>query len=177
MQHELLSNKLFIIYILLFIFFFKMNGLQSTLFVKSPHHCQKISTDVASVQFIHQETRHHWIASAVMDSELFIFDSLLSTNGLIKETVSVLENIYGSFGQYITTDVTQQLGVKDCGLFAIAFITALCHGQQPEDFRINQKEMRNHFIACIEARDIKPFPATKKKRQRKPLKRWSMPQL
>ena len=143
-----------------------MNGLQSTLFVKSPHHCQKISTDVASVQFIHQETRHHWIASAVMDSELFIFDSFLSTNGLIKETVSVLENIYGSFGQYITTDVTQQLGVKDCGLFAIAFITALCHGQQPENFRIHQKEMRNHFIACIEARDIKPFPATKKETEK-----------
>ena len=30
-----------------------------------------------------------------------IFDILLSTNWLIKENVSVLENIYGSFGQYI----------------------------------------------------------------------------
>ena len=29
----------------------------------------------------------------------------LFTNGLIKETVSTQENIYGSFEQYITTDV------------------------------------------------------------------------
>ena len=38
----------------------------------------------------------------------------LFTNGLIKEIVSVLENICGNFGQKITTDVTQQLGVKEC---------------------------------------------------------------
>ena len=64
----------------------------------------------------------------------FITCRKLSTNGLIKETVSIFENINGSFRQYMPTRV----GCKDCGLFAIAFITALCHGQQqPEDFRIH----------------------------------------
>ena len=73
----------------------------------------------------------------------------VSKKGLIKETVSVIDNIYGSFGKYITKDATQQFGVKDCRLFG--FTRKKCelilfHALKPET----------------------PFPATKKM-QRKPL--------
>ena len=119
----------------------EMEGLQSTVITQSPEHCKNIATDVPSVQLIHQESRHHWIGSAVIDGELHIFGSIQSkTSDLISETVSVLKNIYGNIVEYITTDVTQQSGVTDCGVFAKAYITAVCHQLHPEDCRICQKK-------------------------------------
>ena len=136
--------------------------------LKSPDHCRSVTTSVPSVQLIHQESRHHWIGSAILDGELYVFDSLQSKKtGLADETVSVLRNIYGELNEYITTDVTQQTGVTDCGL-----ITAVCHGQRPEDYRLCQKVMRPHLIQCLESGEMLPFPVTKK-RQRKPLVRWT----
>ena len=138
----------------------EMESLQSTVIIQSPEHCK--NTDVPSVQLIHQESRHHWIGSAVIDGELHIFDSIQSkTSGLISETVNVLKNIYGNIVEYITTDVTQQSGVTDCGVFAIAYITAVCHRLHPEDYRIYQKTMRQHLVSCFESGEMLPFPGTK----------------
>ena len=57
---------------------------------------RNIATDVPSVQLIHQESRHHWIDSAVIDGEQHIFVSIQSKSGLISEIVNVLKNIYGN---------------------------------------------------------------------------------
>ena len=56
---------------------------------------------------------------------------------------------------------------------SIANITALCHGINPEDQRLNQNQMRRHYIDCLEAKCLTPFPATIK-RHRKPLTRHNM---
>ena len=41
--------------------------------------------------------------------------------------------MYGTdLKEYITTDVTQQTGTVDCGLFAIANLTVICHGERTE---------------------------------------------
>ena len=86
----------------------------------------------------------------------------------------VLQNLYGEVVEYITTDVTQQTGVVDCGLFAAAFATAVCFGLEPADYRLSQQQMRKHLTACFETGELTPFPATKK-RQRKPLVRIKLP--
>jgi hypothetical protein len=60
-----------------------------------------------------QNTRQHWIASAVHDEQLYIFESLQPSS-------------------------SEQNGATDCGPFAIAYLTFLCHGLKPEDYRIQQ---------------------------------------
>ena len=145
-----------------------MKGLQSTLIVDRKEHCEHIGRLSDSVQIIHQKCRNHWIASAVKDGEVYIYDSLQSPTPLPSQTKTVLQNLYGDMTEYITTDVTQQSGSVDCGVFAAAFVTAVCFGLEPEDYRFNQQQMRKHLLSCLEAGELTPFPATKK-RQRKPL--------
>ena len=147
-----------------------LKGLQSILLINTPEHCDFVGLHCNSVQIIHQESRHHWIACAVKDREIFVYDSLQSKRQLPNDTKQVLQNLYGDVKNFITTDVTQQTGVVDCGLFAIAFVTAISHGLEPEDFHFNQQLLQKHLLTCIENEQMTHFPSTKK-RQRKPLVR------
>ncbi len=52
-----------------------------------------------------------------------------------------------------------QTGVKDCGLFAIATATALCHGIPPSTTLWDQKAMREHLLQCFTKEMLVPFPA------------------
>ena len=52
----------------------------------------------------------------------------------------------------------------DCGLFSIAFATALVFGEQPGNFLFDQKKMRAHLIQCLEVQQITPFPIVKMRR-------------
>ena len=52
----------------------------------------------------------------------------------------------------------------DCGLFSIAFATALVFGEQPGNFLFDQKKMRAHLIQCVEVQQITPFPIVKRRR-------------
>ena len=47
-------------------------------------------------------------------------------------------------------DVQMQSGGYDCGLFAIAFATALVLGEKPGGFLFDQQKMRAHLIKCLE---------------------------
>ncbi len=61
-------------------------------------------------------------------------------------------------------DVQIQSGVSDCGLFALAFSTSLCSGDDPAEFNYSQHEFRSHVLKCLECREITPFPARQRKR-------------
>ena len=52
----------------------------------------------------------------------------------------------------------KQAGVKDCGLFSIAFATAIAFGQNPAKQTFQQQSMRAHLINCFESKKITPFP-------------------
>ena len=120
------------------------------------------------MQIIHQKSRSHRIVSAVKDGEVYIYDSMQSTSPLPSQTKPLLQNLYGDVVKYITTDITQQTGVVDCGLFEASFATAVCFGLEPAAFRLSQQQMRKHLITCFETGELTPFPTTKKK-QCKPL--------
>ena len=86
-------------------------------------------------------------------------------------------------------DIQKQAGGSDCGLFAIAFATALANGKQPgisiyinysyqssgpEVYSINmhtgnylfqQEAMRGHLIKCLEEGSITDFPVKKIRRK------------
>ena len=53
-----------------------------------------------------------------------------------------------------------QSNTADCGVFAIAYATAICYGQDPEKLLFNTSRMRNHLCNCLEDQNIWQFPAT-----------------
>ena len=94
----------------------------------------------------------------------------VATIGVAHPTVCVYDSLYSSAGTRLEAqiasliqteepeislefvDVTVQAGTYDCGLFAVAFATALALGIRPEEFQFNQPEMRKHLYQCFEKR-------------------------
>lgn len=46
--------------------------------------------------------------------------------------------------------VQMQRGQNDCGLFALAFATSLCYGENPSEMQYVQKSLRKHYRSCLE---------------------------
>ncbi len=61
-------------------------------------------------------------------------------------------------------DVQMQSGSYDCGLFAIAFATALVFNEQPGRFLFDQHLMRAHLLECFKHRRMTQFPVKKLRR-------------
>ena len=49
---------------------------------------------------------------------------------------------------------------SDCGLFALAFATDLCHGINPVTQSYDQEKMRIHYMDCFNSLEMFPFPKT-----------------
>ena len=64
---------------------------------------------------------------------------------------------------FVYEKVQKQLGSSDCGLFALAFATDLCHGLDPTKQSYNQEMMHRHFVGCLEKGKMTPFPNTAKR--------------
>ena len=62
-----------------------------------------------------------------------------------------------------------QSGSYDCGLFAIAFATALALGEKPELFSFEQLKMHTHLRQCLEKGEMEMFPVSRKRRMKKSL--------
>ena len=54
-------------------------------------------------------------------------------------------------------DVPAQAGTSDCGLYAVAYATALALGMQPEEFHFDQHAMRKHLYQCFEKQKMEMF--------------------
>ena len=63
----------------------------------------------------------------------------------------------------------QAQGGSDCGIFAIAFATALVNGIQPAQLNFHQDAMRKHLYNCLEKGELTMFPLGKKTRRVKPI--------
>lgn len=50
-------------------------------------------------------------------------------------------------------------GGTDCGLFAIAYATDLCCGNDPSQKEYKQSQMRDHLLTCLQKNHLDPFPA------------------
>ena len=62
-------------------------------------------------------------------------------------------------------DVQRQSGGSDCGLFAIAFATALCGGLDPHIQNFEQSKMREHLKECFVAHRLHCFPESRRRRR------------
>jgi hypothetical protein len=54
--------------------------------------------------------------------------------------------------------VQQQVGAKDCGLFAVAFAVEVCHGNDPSRLSYDQSKLRSHFTSCFQKGPLDTFP-------------------
>ncbi len=59
-------------------------------------------------------------------------------------------------------DVAIQSGTYDCGLYAVAFATALALGEKPELFFFDQSKMWEHLWRCLERGEMQMFPVLRK---------------
>ncbi len=67
-------------------------------------------------------------------------------------------------------NVQRQIGGSNCGLFAIAFATALVNGILPALLNFKQDVMRKHLFTCLEKGVLTPFPLGRKTHRVKHIK-------
>ena len=61
----------------------------------------------------------------------------------------------------LMSNVQQQFGSSDCGLFAIAFTVHLAFGDDPQHIAFEQSQMRPHLLKCFQRKKMEPFPHKK----------------
>ena len=76
-----------------------------------------------------------------------------STSKVLLKQVAAVAKCQDNMFEVRFIDVQVQEGTNDCGLFAIAFATALCNGVDPYSLSLDQKSMREHLLNCVEEGD------------------------
>ena len=142
--------------------FSTIGGLCSTLLQGRKKH----SLPQNSLQVIYCSARHHWVVASNMECKkgvVNVYDSLFTT--LDEETLDTINNWFGEPNakrkiQYKMVQVQTQKGTKDCGVFAVAFLTALAYNQDPADGPIEycQDQLRSHLCHCFIRQKLVPFP-------------------
>ena len=116
----------------------------------------------------------HWLTITTIGTShpgVLVYDSMYrSASSSLRRQVAALLATQESEIPLSFIDVQMQSGGSDCGLFAIAFATALCHGKSPGRFVFNQAAMRPHLLRCFEEGQISMFPVTKVRRNKAKVK-------
>ena len=133
-----------------------INGLQNTLL-----QAKKKQVDTGGLQplqVVHSRGNHWIIASTVHDegpNKVMICDSLY--DNIDARTRSIISDLFGPPAMPEIVKVHKQQGVRDCGLFAVAFATAICFKQELA-VPFNQEVMSEHLVQCFEKGVCLPFP-------------------
>ena len=105
---------------------------------------------------------NHWVTIQVLSQEeVHIYDSvsLKSTFYTLKQIASIVKCDYNQI-QVFLERVQCQKNAIDCGIYAIAFLTDLCHRRDPASLTYHgSKELRQHLIKCFEQGAMSPFPS------------------
>ena len=114
----------------------QLNGLKSTLQQTKSTGLLPVDEVKNKLQIIHCKARHHWIVATTVkctNNQVLIVDSLFSSMDVeTKATISQLFQSSTTSSPVMKVIRPQkQMGVKDCGLFSIAFATSIAFGQNP----------------------------------------------
>ena len=146
----------------------QMNGLQSP--VLADNYTMSPSPNGDLVQVI-QVNNDHWLALSTVGcqpSEIRVFDSL--GGRLPQNRMKLVADLLQSKEKELTIEyvhVQRQRGGSDCGLFALAFITSVCNGEDPAKHLYDQAAMRKHLVQCIEKGRMSPFPSSARRKSGK----------
>ena len=115
------------------------------------------------IQILHTGA-DHWITVCIVSSdEVKVYDSMFhsTTYTTKKQIASILRT--RSFCVKLQIGMTQfQENSVDCGVYAIAFATDLCHGNDPVQFKYDSPfKLRLHLLNSLKAQKIEPFPSVK----------------
>jgi len=120
------------------------------------------------VQVLHNGYNHWLTISSVgtTPGQMLVYDSMYSSAGeATKQQIACLMRTTEPNVTLTFTDVQMQAGGSDCGVFALAFATAICFGHSPGKFQFDQQRMRTHLIECLEKKQFTMFPIRKERRQ------------
>ena len=137
-----------------------INGLQDTVVLAEGSKYRSGSKNFVQIMNISQS---HWVcASNVLTPPgvVEVYDSMPSysqhSSALMRQVAVILQTPQAEF-ELRHIDVQRQVGGSDCGLFAVAFATALCAGKDPFTCSFKQAQMRSHLLTCFESRSICPL--------------------
>ena len=126
---------------------FGVCGLRSTLLQSKEQNVQPRQLQVLHVR------QDHWIVASTLSggSAVQVYDTVY---GDIDETTKAcLLQIFGS-SKYTMVSIPRQVGGRDCGVYAIAIITALAYGKDPSTISFKQSTMRSHLVSCLDKQYI-----------------------
>lgn len=76
------------------------------------------------------------------------------------DSLDIVAKIFGTNAGCVNmVDVPLQLGVTDCSLFVVAYMTSLAFGENPNDVRYNQEVLRSHLVSCFSNKKLTLFPS------------------
>ena len=111
---------------------------------------------------------NHWVtitnASCNKKNEVIIYDSYYRT--VHSDTKKVILNLLDDYVDkssckviaVVLAEFQKQRAQCDCGLFAIASVTSLVHGEDPSKVVYKQSAMRPHLERCFHKQHLTPFP-------------------
>lgn len=120
------------------------------------------------IQFIHDDD-DHWVVAGYGFNEIKfiqIFYSLhlgKSINNHVVDCISCIVKTTSINLQIARMPCQSQLDGNNCGVFGLAFGTALAFGQNPSVLVYDVKEIREHIKKCLKEKDIWPFPVKGKR--------------
>ena len=121
---------------------------------------------------------NHWIVISTMGCKkhnIEIYDSLQTTLSLESETV-IARYLHCKSPHIVMkfVNIAMQSGSTECGLYAVAVMTALAFGQDPAVLVFHQNSLRTHLGECFQTGYIQLFPAVKKRRIKDRIKKEKM---
>ena len=127
-------------------------------------HLHMIFNEESSYRSCTMACSCHWLTITTIGAEkehVFVYDSLHPSVGSnTKLQIAALLNTSAPHISLEVVNCQRQRGGSDCGLFAVAFATALANGLCPESYTFKQKEMRQHLYNCLK---LAMFPAVPRK--------------
>lgn len=116
------------------------------------------------IQVLHTGA-NHWICISNIhcnqNNAVKLYDSMYSgiSNTVKKQIASLLYLQSENVIEISIEPVTQQTNGYDCGIFAIAFATSLCYGQDPSKITFKRRNIRSHLWNCFTKGKMHMFPS------------------
>ena len=117
------------------------------------------------IQILHNGTNHWLLACKGFDSEdsnlVLVYDSSISGDSPGQHVIYCIRQITQTEKKYLKLglmDCKQQRDSSSCGVYAVAFATALVFGMNPAELKFDLPKMRPHLMDCLRSSSIRPFP-------------------
>ena len=120
------------------------------------------------IQILHTG-KDHWVTISTIGTkhpEVVVYDSMYSTapNELQQQIAALLHTEEKTITLKFAK-VSMQTNGSDCGVYAIAFATALCLGKSPQKLIFDESRMRPQLIKCLADGSFTMFPVRQTRRQ------------